>query len=498
MSAVADEPGVEGCWPWERLPAGRWAGRALLVAILLVWVWILSSWPLTWATLALAGAIAGVAVLLRPALGFPLLALAIPFGSLRTLQVGPASLGAEEFVLWGIAMAWLLRRLARGNLGLRWPALTGTGIVLLAIMLASFLPASSLSLAVKELVKWSELWLTLVLVVNLLEPDDGVLLALGLLGAGAAEGLVGLYQFLTKSGPEGFLLMGRFMRAAGTFGQPNPFGGYLGLTLPLALGIGLCVGPVTLKTWRKDRRPLLLVAVAALAGGLMLGGLFASWSRGAWLGAAAALGVVVVARGGVWLRGAVVAGVLVCALSMLFLGRLPIPQALEQRFVEYAADFATLDVRNVEVTDANFSVVERAAHWQAAIGMLAENPWTGVGLGNYAAVYERYALPRWPDALGHAHNYYLNIAAEAGLPGLAAYLLWLGAGFWLALRAVRASDGLWQGVALGALGLLVHLGVHSLFDNLYVHGMAIQVGLLLGLAAWIVSCRPHGALGEAG
>jgi O-antigen ligase len=142
-------------------------------------------------------------------------------------------------------------------------------------------------------------------------------------------------------------------------------------------------------------------------------------------------------------------------------------------------------VRNVEVTDANFAVVERAAHWYAAWRMFSDHPWTGVGLGNYATAYERYALPRWPDPLGHAHNYYLNIAAEAGLPGLAAYLLWMAAGLWVIARAVRGSQGLEQGLALGALGLWVHLAVHSVFDNLYVHGMAIHVGLLLGMAAWV-------------
>ncbi|MDI7276113.1 MAG: O-antigen ligase family protein, partial [Anaerolineae bacterium] len=217
-----------------------------------------------------------------------------------------------------------------------------------------------------------------------------------------------------------------------------------------------------------------------------LGGLAASWSRGAWLGAAAALTAVVLARGGTWLRGALAGVLLGVTFSILVWGRLPIPGFLEQRFADLATDLVIWDVRNVEVTDANYAVIERAAHWQAGWAMFSEHPWTGVGIGNYPAVYERYALPRWPEALGHAHNYYLNIAAEAGLPGLAAYLLWIAAGLWVIARAVRCSSGLEQGLALGALGLWVHLAVHSLFDNLYVHGMAIQVGLLLGMAAWVV------------
>jgi len=31
------------------------------------------------------------------------------------------------------------------------------------------------------------------------------------------------------------------------------------------------------------------------------------------------------------------------------------------------------------------------------------------------------------------------------------------------------------------LGVLVHLSVHNVFDNLYVHSMYLQVAMLLGL-----------------
>ena len=484
VRARIGRPGEGPSWPWEQLPAGRWVGRFGLVAALLVWAWILARWPLPWAGALLVGSAVAVSILLRPALGLPLLALAVPFGSLGTVSIGPAAVGAEEALLGAVAGAWLVRQMSRGALNLRWPSLAGAGLVLLAVMLASFLPATSLALSVKELVKWGELWLAMVLVLNLVDVFDALLLTLGLLLAGAAEGLLGLYQFFTRSGPEAFLLMGRFMRAAGTFEQPNPYGGYLGLTVPLAVGILLAIWPGTAQGTNRGQLWGIWL-FAAVTGGLMLGGLVASWSRGAWLGAAAAVGVVVVARGGAWLRGILLVGLLALMLSLLVWGRLPIPGALQQRFLDYAADL-TLDVRTVEVTDANFAVLERAAHWQAALEMFKDQPWTGVGIGNYAAVYERYALPRWPDPLGHAHNYYLNIAAEAGLPGLGAYLLWVAAGLWVALRAVRVSRGFEQGLALGVLGMWVHLSVHNFFDNLYVHGMAIQVGLLLGLAAWVI------------
>jgi hypothetical protein len=84
--------------------------------------------------------------------------------------------------------------------------------------------------------------------------------------------------------------------------------------------------------------------------------------------------------------------------------------------------------------------------------------------------------------LGHAHNYYLNVLAEAGGIGFLAYMVLWGAVF---LRLGRAAffAGTWKrGVLAGAFGALVALSIHNLFDNLFVHAMYLQVGLTLGLA----------------
>jgi len=53
---------------------------------------------------------------------------------------------------------------------------------------------------------------------------------------------------------------------------------------------------------------------------------------------------------------------------------------------------------------------------------VARSPLAGDRLWHYQAAYARYSLPKWRMALGHAHNYYLNIAAETGLIGLLAYV----------------------------------------------------------------------------
>jgi O-antigen ligase len=174
--------------------------------------------------------------------------------------------------------------------------------------------------------------------------------------------------------------------------------------------------------------------------------------------------------------------VMLLAYVLLAGGFSLVPPSVVQRFSDFVPYLGVVDVRGVEVTDANFAVLERMAHWQSALSMWTENPWLGVGIGNYEPVYPSYALPLWPLPLGHAHNYYLNIAAETGLLGLAAYLFLWGTALLGAWRGVRRASGWYLGVALGVLGVLVHLSVHNFFDNLFVHSMYLQVAILLGIS----------------
>ena len=208
--------------------------------------------------------------------------------------------------------------------------------------------------------------------------------------------------------------------------------------------------------------------------------LIMSWSRGAWLGFAAAFILMNLAHS----RRAATLFALLCLLvaSVLLLGSFQaLPQTIVQRLTDFLPYLHTLDVRGARLTDANYAVVERMAHWQAAWGMFNDRPWLGVGIGNYEPVYPAYFVQGWPEPLGHAHNYYLNIAAEAGLTGLGAYLILWGSAFWQAWKVIRTAEGYWRGVAAGVLGVLTHLSVHNFFDNLHVHNMYLHVAILLGL-----------------
>jgi O-antigen ligase len=84
-----------------------------------------------------------------------------------------------------------------------------------------------------------------------------------------------------------------------------------------------------------------------------------------------------------------------------------------------------------------FSTAERLAHWIAGLHMFFDHPLLGVGIGNYPDAYPHYFVTIFTDPLGHAHNYYINIAAETGSIGLIAYLLFLLAIFFAGAHSYR-------------------------------------------------------------
>jgi O-antigen ligase len=116
--------------------------------------------------------------------------------------------------------------------------------------------------------------------------------------------------------------------------------------------------------------------------------------------------------------------------------------------------------------------------------MFLAHPVLGVGAGNYSEAYPQYSLICWPNSLGHAHNYYINAAAETGAIGLAAFLaltvamVFVG---WRATQAMLRSDtsGYGLALALGFFACIVTVVVHNVVDNVFVHAMELQIAVIL-------------------
>ncbi|HID33919.1 MAG TPA: hypothetical protein EYP25_05000 [Anaerolineae bacterium] len=462
-------------WPATEIP--------LLALTMVVLAAMLTLLPLKLGLFLLAGIAFTLALLLHPILGLYALALVIPFSAAARVPLGPASIGPTDILVGAACFAWFLRVTALGEE--RRPAPLLWLLLPFAIaLLYSTLAARSLVAALPELVKWAEVIVVYWLGAQLLTPKHRLPLLLTLLAAGSVEALIGIRQFIFQIGPEAYLL-GRFLRAYGTFGQPNPYAGYLGLLLPLGMSLSLWAlvavfrdqYPVFPIPWMRSRgwaRGWLLLVIAGMTGVIGLG-IVVSWSRGAWLGAMASTATVL-ALSSVWGLGlmlALVAGLVVAWPAL--------PSSITARLADVARYFGTWNVRGVPVTDANFSILERVAHWQAAWEMFADHFWLGIGVGNWDVVYPNYAIGIWKASLGHAHNVLFHYAAVAGVFGATSYLwLWLGS-LWRAFWASLRRSGLEKAMAVGVTGMLVHLSIHNQFDNLWVQGMPLVIALGLAL-----------------
>ncbi|MCX7671135.1 MAG: O-antigen ligase family protein, partial [Anaerolineae bacterium] len=168
-----------------------------------------------------------------------------------------------------------------------------------------------------------------------------------------------------------------------------------------------------------------------------------------------------------------------CIRDRLMVGTGWLPAAIAGRVSDLGDYVAMPDPARTEIGDENFAVLERVAHWRAGLAMFDDQPWLGVGIGNYAVVYDRYALPHWYEPLGHAHNIYINFLAETGVIGAGLFgALWIGM-WWLAWRRARTAGRARAALAFGVLGTLAYLTIHNLFDNLFVQHMQLQLALLL-------------------
>lgn len=361
-------------------------------------------------------------------------------------------------------------------------------------LVGSFLTASALSTFVAystqawltEWLKWIQIAMLIIIIGDVCRSYGWRWLVFALVAAAAANAIIGIYEYYGGSGAPHLLIDDSHFRAFGTFGQPNPFGGFMGLVAPIALAASVAVGIESWKTYQRLRRidgSFLLSLFYSSAAVVISYGLYTSWSRGAWLGFAVAMAVFVLAFPR---RKAVSAAIVLVGLGLsllvIFSGRLPASIAARLATVTDELS-ATGDVRGVDITTENYANVERLAHWQAATNMAAAHPWLGVGFGNYEIAYPSFSLLNWRLALGHAHNYYLNVLAETGMIGALAYAAMMIGIAVLVWRLRNHPDSTARTIGIGVLSSLAYLSVHSLTDNLYVNNLFLHVGVLFALVA---------------
>lgn len=493
-----------------RLPElGRWPAPLVtltLVALAVAGGLALAGLPLIWAAILLFVALVVGLTWIDPLVGVGAVIFFGPFKPLTEYFAPSFPLDLGQWFLIFTVAAWLAGRVAHREAVLaRSPFILPAGLFILFATM-SLAGAPSFQHGARELVKWLQLVAMVWLVIQIAGRRRWRWVVAVLLLTAIFQAGVGIWQFFRDRGPDHFLILDeRFYRAYGTFEQPNPYGGFIGLCFPLAVGLTIAALGSWLARAREIRRAafergraglaewlvpllnwqLLGVGLAAMLAGLLGTALAMSWSRGAWLGAAAG-GLAMLFS---WPRRLRLGGLLV-ALSLVggayVLQSDLLPEAVIEQLQSMTEFFKSFDVRGADINPDSYSVIERLAHWQSAVAIARDYPWLGVGFGNYPVVYPDYAFPNWPLALGHAHNYYLNILAEVGLFGLSAYVaLWVVV-LWQTFRLTRSQQVWTRGIAIGLLGAWVHFSVHNAVDSLWVSNLFLTIGALLGMQSILI------------
>jgi hypothetical protein len=139
-----------------------------------------------------------------------------------------------------------------------------------------------------------------------------------------------------------------------------------------------------------------------------------------------------------------------------------------------------------------------------AVRMLATAPVFGVGVGNFFNLSGQFVSPELlalfpPAARENAHNYYVQLLAELGIAGVAAYgwLAWIGGRRAARLFGHTASPPPWQwGIAVGiAAFALTCLGGHPLLIDEPAFTFALLAGTVVGCGS-AVRVAPSAAAGD--
>ena len=157
-----------------------------------------------------------------------------------------------------------------------------------------------------------------------------------------------------------------------------------------------------------------------------------------------------------------------------------------------------IDTQNLS-GDSAAKLEGRIEIWSRGLYMVADFPFTGTGMGLYGYMADTLYpfFINAPDSVPHAHNLFLQIAVDLGLPGLiswlSAYLIALITS-WILYYKNRGNIWL-AGYAAGLFTSQVALGVHGL-TNSVTWGMVKPAPIVWGLwgmiiGAWMIYARSN-------
>lgn len=317
----------------------------------------------------------------------------------------------------------------------------------------TLLPPLALIVGMLRLPHWRTSWLFGAVIVA-----TGISIVLGVLQVSAGNGDWYFYQ-RTNLGI-----------AVGAFANGNHFATLLLTAIPLLAALAI---PLRRQATGRRGRPI-DVALAVAAVSVFLVGLLINGSMAMF-----------------------VIGPAVVAATALFAMRLP-PRRQRQGLMLTIALLAAAGTvvvvagRSLPSWGTTASVETRQEYWTVSMRALQDHWLTGSGFGSFAQTYRRFEDPQIADRwfANHAHNDYLELAFEGGVPAALLLVVFL---LWWAGRARNSwstdSATIEQKAAAIASAAIL---LHSLFDYpLRTAGLAAVFSVCLALLAGARGAAPR-------
>jgi len=248
-------------------------------------------------------------------------------------------------------------------------------------------------------------------------------LAIGIAVVGTAQAIIGLLGLNMELGP--FSKFVKWGRAAGSFSSGNSFGGFVILALLSSAGLATAELPSVFR--HVKRRGIRLLHSANKRDYRILGGL-------AVLVAQIAMMLAVILSGS---RGAGFAGIIALTLALVWINvsrdaatngfrRMPLIFFCVTVIVVllgFGGAYRVAEHRYSALSNAASVSLPRTMIWRGVVNMITDSP-LGVGLGGFSARFPQYQ-PRGfsVSRVRHAHNDYLELLSELGIPGAALLFL---------------------------------------------------------------------------
>ena len=298
---------------------------------------------------------------------------------------------------------------------------------------------------------------------------------------GFGEALFGLIQY--SHGDYLFRLPGLpyrppFWAVSGTFQDYNNFAGLMELSIFPALAL---LGLPRRRTDGRLANALAQWLVLSLPVAVMIAALALSISRAGWVSAAAGL-FVFAGLTMPWRRMTTATWVLL--VIVLFAGALATVSLLDRSLLKSRAQTVADAVTGKDLKP----IASRVMIWQISRRMIEDRPWLGVGPGAYVSAFPSYRSEGAQFTATLAHNDFLHLAAEDGLPAAAAWAAWIAAAWVMGLKAfLRTRDPL-RAAGLAAIAAVMCHGIVA--THFQIPGLA---ALLVLMMAAVVSRPGEGA-----